>query len=159
MSKQAERSLLHGTATAVAIGDTRMLVWGGRDADGKCSASDVYWVLNVESGMWSRRPATGAVPAPRHSHTAVSFDSGRLVAIYGGYHEDGHFRGRSLRDECMSWTPRPIHGVVPASGALLRLFSHTATMIFGRFMLVLGVTLCTRGTVAKGKRPKWTHIV
>ncbi len=131
--------------TAVAIGDTRMLVWGGRDADGKCSASDVYWVLNVESGMWSRRPATGAVPAPRHSHTSVSFDSGRLVAIYGGYHEDGHFRGPSPRDTRVyvldtatdTWRSAPASGNPPPP-----LFSHTATMIFGRFMLVLGASHC-----------------
>lgn len=84
--------------TAVALGDNRILIMGGNNAD-KCFDSvhvlEKSTVCNEEDGMttmhwrWSHPTATGKIPTARTGHSATVLADSKTVMIYGGWDPNG----------------------------------------------------------------------
>jgi len=94
--------------TAVALGDNRILIMGGNNAD-KCFDSihvlEKSTVYNEEDGTttihwrWSHPSATGEIPTARTGHSATVLSDGTTVMIYGGWDPNGDDDDEEAMDE------------------------------------------------------------
>jgi len=126
--------------TAVAHGDSSVVVFGGGEGWGGAAFNDLF-VLQAEGAsssskavpdfVWLRPSHTGTPPTPRTGHTACVQDDSMLV--FGGF--DGR---RALNDvhilnlRSMAWSRPADTGAVPSPRA-----GHTATSI-GNYCVVFG---------------------
>jgi N-acetylneuraminic acid mutarotase len=121
-----------GHAT-VAVGN-RLAVFGGWD--GSVAYNDV-WVYDIAGRTWLRPRVRGPSPPPRHGHSLVLTDDGRLV-VHGGWAVSERGFPQYLNDTrvldtaTMTWTRPLVAGDPPPPG-----YGHSATMV-GRFMVLLG---------------------
>mmetsp|Transcript_25831 Transcript_25831/g.49047 ORF Transcript_25831/g.49047 Transcript_25831/m.49047 type:complete len:483 (-) Transcript_25831:203-1651(-) len=129
LSKERGGLALH---TAVACGNSQVVVFGGRDGTGK--ASNRLFVLDITTNKWSRATAHGQVPAPRESHAAAMVSSGAMAVV-------GGVAGRVWLDDAYVldthtwfWTAVRLHPIPP------QIKGHTMVMCDWRVALVGGST-------------------
>ena len=73
--------------------EDRILFLGGRDASGKYSSFNKFWVLDVKTGEWQQWDSTGDIPSGRAGHSATLMPDGNLL-MHGGY-SDANGDGKS----------------------------------------------------------------
>ncbi|XP_069052575.1 tRNA wybutosine-synthesizing protein 4 [Lepisosteus oculatus] len=136
----APRPRWRHTATSLAYrGRGFLFVFGGRTAE-EPALGDAHF-LCVEEQRWVEVPVGGAVPEPRHSHTACVYGEGVVVA--GGLGRGGVPLGSVLllrpQETGFCWEE------LRTQPLLVPRYSHSAHVIGQRLILVGGVWLQAEG--------------
>ncbi|TNV78497.1 hypothetical protein FGO68_gene5245 [Halteria grandinella] len=124
-----------GGHSATLIGAS-ILYFGGHYYGGKKSGyvylNDTH-VLDLNSSRWIKPKIQGTPPKPRYGHTAIL--AGSRIIIFGGKGNKGEaFRDlHALDPVTMTWYQGP-----EGAGAPLARFGHTANLVGGTKMYVLG---------------------
>jgi dynein heavy chain len=129
--------------TANEFDSTKILIFGG--FTGEVERTNEVWVLNMEHMTWSRPVASssalkgeegGAHPSPRGSHSSCVVDTD--LVVFGGYGGNGFARADfqdlyALSLSNWQWRAVEAHGTAPEPRS-----GHTANVIMGRWMFVVG---------------------
>eukprot|EP00741_Cyanophora_paradoxa_P001154 tig00000459_g1112.t1 len=122
--------------SAVALGDSQMLVFGGWGFDmlsnGEGHLSDLY-LLPTDTMKWERIAASGPTPPARYGHAAVMVDAKHML-VFGGWGAGPLLNDAWLLDvESMRWAPLKVRGRPPSGRA-----HHTATLHGSRVYVIGG---------------------
>ncbi len=79
----------HASTAVMHNGKQKMLVFGGRSANG---LSNQAWLLTANyphEWHWESVTSGGSIPSPRSHHSLVSSPAGDVAVLYGGRGADG----------------------------------------------------------------------